>query len=164
MAEAGGRLRRRVFLSTEDPDGIAYFGALAPRWAASWTDGPRKPDRTKSTLAYVAEVIAAANSIGLHVMLGLIQCKRMASFGRAGAVLAAFKIAGPQARLPKHHAGVQDRGAEHPAWGAEPVGRPCGQLNLTLPSPHRCYQLNIKQQHRSETCSYPTAHYLHATI
>ena len=61
MAEAGGRLRRRVFLSTEDPDAVAYFGALAPRWAAAWTDGPRKPDRTKSTLAYVAEVMISAS-------------------------------------------------------------------------------------------------------
>ena len=61
VAEAGGRLRRRVFLSTEDPDAVAYFGALAPRWAAAWTDGPRKPDRTKSTLAYVAEVMACAD-------------------------------------------------------------------------------------------------------
>ena len=64
MAEAGGRLRRRVFLSTEDPDAVAYFGALAPRWAAAWTDGPRKPDRTKSTLAYVAEVVACTDGAG----------------------------------------------------------------------------------------------------
>ncbi len=60
VAGAGGRLGRRIFLSTEDPDATAYFGALAPAWAAAWTDGPRKPDRTKSTLAYVAEVRARA--------------------------------------------------------------------------------------------------------
>ena len=62
-----GRLKRQIFLSTEDPGAVAYFGGLAPRWTAAWTDGPRKPDRTKSTLAYVAEVLALAPAASVSV-------------------------------------------------------------------------------------------------
>jgi hypothetical protein len=47
---------RRVFLSTEDPATVSYFAnSTSHGWRTSWVDMPRKPNRGKSNLAYMAE-------------------------------------------------------------------------------------------------------------
>lgn len=55
-ADAGQawRLKRAIFLSTEDPESIEHFQGLQS-WDVSFTHVPRKPDRTKSTILYAKE-------------------------------------------------------------------------------------------------------------
>ncbi|PNH11524.1 hypothetical protein TSOC_001588 [Tetrabaena socialis] len=52
------RFSDRVFVSTEDPDTVEYFAnQTGGRWRASFTAGvPRKPDRSRTNLQYMAEI------------------------------------------------------------------------------------------------------------
>ncbi|GFR52993.1 hypothetical protein Agub_g15683 [Astrephomene gubernaculifera] len=56
------RFTNQIFVSTEDPDTISYFAnATGPdgkqRWRTGYTAGvPRKPDRSRPNLSYMAEI------------------------------------------------------------------------------------------------------------
>ena len=75
FAGAGAHgLRRSIFLSTEDPGAIAFFQAL-PAWNTSFAEVPRKPDATKSTLAYTAEIGPGNEMLNSLINLDLaLQC------------------------------------------------------------------------------------------
>ena len=72
-ADAHG-LKRRIFLSTEDPAAVDYFKTLGT-WNTTFAEVPRKPDTTKSTIAYTREIGPANEMLNSLINLDLaLEC------------------------------------------------------------------------------------------
>lgn len=70
--------RPPIFLSTEDPATVDFF-ARQPLWEVSYTEVPRKPDASVSTLAYVAQIGGYEEMMNSLVNLGEHQYVRNAN-------------------------------------------------------------------------------------